>query len=162
MSQTAEWRKGFQAEETSPVKGGQMGASHTEKTEDKRRGDRGRDGGGHRCLHGHEFEQAPGDGERQGSLACCSPWAGKEPDTIEPPSNNNSDYRCKRITDYRYNLRPERERDPATSPDTRAGKVNCTLKLMHGDFSQFPNRSMIVFPQLWNGDSWGTCITGLF
>ena len=23
---------------------------------------------------GHEFEQAPGDGEGQGSLACCSPW----------------------------------------------------------------------------------------
>ena len=25
-------------------------------------------------LNGHEFEQAPGDGEGQGSLACCSPW----------------------------------------------------------------------------------------
>ena len=23
---------------------------------------------------GHEFEQAPGDGDGQGSLACCSPW----------------------------------------------------------------------------------------
>ena len=26
----------------------------------------------HHCLNGHEFEQAPGDGEGQGSLACCS------------------------------------------------------------------------------------------
>ena len=25
----------------------------------------------------HEFEQAPGDGERQGSLICCSPWVEK-------------------------------------------------------------------------------------
>ena len=25
-------------------------------------------------LSGHEFEQAPGDGEGQGSLVCCSPW----------------------------------------------------------------------------------------
>ena len=25
-------------------------------------------------LDGHEFEQTPGDGEGQGSLACCSPW----------------------------------------------------------------------------------------
>ena len=25
-------------------------------------------------LNGHEFEQAPGDGEEQGGLACCSPW----------------------------------------------------------------------------------------
>ena len=25
-------------------------------------------------LHGYEFEQAPGVGHGQGSLACCSPW----------------------------------------------------------------------------------------
>ena len=30
--------------------------------------------GWHQRLNGHEFEQAPGDGEGQGSLACCSPW----------------------------------------------------------------------------------------
>ena len=28
----------------------------------------------HPTLSGHEFEQAPRDGERQGSLVCCSPW----------------------------------------------------------------------------------------
>ena len=28
-------------------------------------------------LDGHEFEQAPGDGEGQGSLECCSPWGHK-------------------------------------------------------------------------------------
>ena len=27
----------------------------------------------HHRLNGHEFEQAPGDGGRQGSLECCSP-----------------------------------------------------------------------------------------
>ena len=27
----------------------------------------------HHWLNGHEFKQAPGDGQRQGSLACCSP-----------------------------------------------------------------------------------------
>ena len=26
------------------------------------------------CLNGHEFEQTLGNGEGQGSLACCSPW----------------------------------------------------------------------------------------
>ena len=31
-------------------------------------------------LTGHEFEQAPGDGEGQGGLACCSPWSHKESD----------------------------------------------------------------------------------
>ena len=25
-------------------------------------------------LNGHEFEQAPGFGDGQGSLVCCSPW----------------------------------------------------------------------------------------
>ena len=29
--------------------------------------------GWHHQLNGHEFEQVPGDGGRQGSLACCSP-----------------------------------------------------------------------------------------
>ena len=32
----------------------------------------------HHQLNGHEFEQAPGDGEGQGSLACCSPQGCKE------------------------------------------------------------------------------------
>ena len=29
---------------------------------------------GHRWLNGHEFEQAPGDGEGQRSLVCCNLW----------------------------------------------------------------------------------------
>ena len=31
----------------------------------------------HHQLNGHEFEQIPGDRERQESLACCSPWGRK-------------------------------------------------------------------------------------
>jgi len=34
-------------------------------------------------LNEHEFEQAPGVGDGQGSLACCSPWGRKESDTTE-------------------------------------------------------------------------------
>ena len=34
--------------------------------------------GWHRQLNGHEFEQAPGDGEGQESLLCCSPWGHKD------------------------------------------------------------------------------------
>jgi len=33
--------------------------------------------GWHHQLNGHEFEQAPGDREGQGSLECCSPWGRK-------------------------------------------------------------------------------------
>ena len=37
----------------------------------------------HHQLNGHEFEQDPGDGEGQGSLACCNPWVHKESDATE-------------------------------------------------------------------------------
>ena len=39
--------------------------------------------GWHHWLNGHEFEQALGDGEGQGSLACCRPWGCKESDMTE-------------------------------------------------------------------------------
>ena len=39
--------------------------------------------GWHHRLRGHEFEQALGDGEGQGSLACCSPWGRKKSDMTE-------------------------------------------------------------------------------
>jgi len=39
--------------------------------------------GRHHQLDEREFEQAPGDGEGQGSLTCCSPWSLKELDTTE-------------------------------------------------------------------------------
>ena len=32
-------------------------------------------------LNGRELGQNAGDGEGQGSLACCSPWGGKELDS---------------------------------------------------------------------------------
>ena len=43
--------------------------------------------GWHPQLNGHEFEQAPGDGEGQGSLACCSPWGLKQSDMTEQLNN---------------------------------------------------------------------------
>ena len=39
--------------------------------------------GRHHWLDGYEFEQAPGVGDGQGSLACYSPWGCKESDTTE-------------------------------------------------------------------------------
>ena len=34
--------------------------------------------GWHHQISQHEFEQALEDSDGQGSLACCSPWGGKE------------------------------------------------------------------------------------
>ena len=58
------------------------------KTEGRRRGrQRRRWAGWHHQLNGHEFEQTPGVGEGQGSLACCSPRGHKELDTSERLNN---------------------------------------------------------------------------
>ena len=46
--------------------------------------------GWHHWLNGHEFEQAPGDSDGLGSLACCGPWGHKEPDTTEWRKGGNS------------------------------------------------------------------------
>ena len=42
--------------------------------------------GRHHRLDEHEFEQALGVGDGQGSLVCYSPWGWKESDTIEWPN----------------------------------------------------------------------------
>ena len=54
--------------------------------------------GWHHRLNRHEFEQAPGDGEGQGSLVCCSSWGHKESDTTEG-LNNKADKSKSIITD---------------------------------------------------------------
>ena len=41
-------------------------------------------------LDEHEFGQAPGYGEGQGSLACCSLWSHKESDITEQLNSNNN------------------------------------------------------------------------
>ena len=41
----------------------------------------------HHRLNGHVFEQAPGDGDGQGGLVCCSPWGRQESDMTERLNN---------------------------------------------------------------------------
>ena len=48
--------------------------------------------GWHRQFDGLEFEQAPGDGEGQGSLVSCSPWGHKEMDVTQWLNNSNNKY----------------------------------------------------------------------
>ena len=51
------------------------------KIEGRRRGKQNEMVAMHYQLDGHEFEQALGDSEEQGSLVCYSPWGHKELDT---------------------------------------------------------------------------------
>ena len=57
------------------------------KTEERRREEKGTTKdemvGWYHRLNGHVFEQAPGVGEGEGRLLCCSPWGRKESDTTE-------------------------------------------------------------------------------
>ena len=46
--------------------------------------------GWHHWLNGHGFEQTPGVGDGQGSLAYCSPWGCKESDMTKQLNNSNS------------------------------------------------------------------------
>ena len=48
--------------------------------------------GQHHRLNGHEFEQAPGDGEGQGGLACHHSKLHKESDMTEELRNNTIFY----------------------------------------------------------------------
>ena len=51
--------------------------------------------GWHHQLNGHEFEQAPEVGDKQGNLACCSPWGCKELDMTE--RLNQTEYKLNEI-----------------------------------------------------------------
>ena len=51
--------------------------------------------GWHHWLSGHEFEQTPGDSDRQGSLVCSSSWSCKESDTTEHPNKNRNQWNWK-------------------------------------------------------------------
>ena len=50
--------------------------------------------GWHHWLNGHEFEQSPGDGEGQESLASWSPWGHKKSDMTEQLNNNYNICSC--------------------------------------------------------------------
>ena len=71
----------FTAEDSDARKDG--GQEDKEMTEDEMVG-------WHHRLNGHEFEQTLGDGEGQGSLACCSPWGHKDSDTTQPLNNDDN------------------------------------------------------------------------
>ena len=46
--------------------------------------------GWHHQFNGQELGQTPGNGEGQGSLACCSPWGHKELDMTERLNNKDT------------------------------------------------------------------------
>ena len=63
--------------------------------------------GGHHRHDRHEFERAPGVGDGQGGLACCSPWGSKELDTTETELNwTETLNRCRLNNHTKFTYRP--------------------------------------------------------
>ena len=77
-------------------------------------------------LDGHEFDQTPGDDERQGSLACCGLWGCKELDTTERQDSSSKVHLMKQgwrvIVTHRPPLCPVETWDPAISEALRPSK----------------------------------------
>ena len=61
----------------------------------------------HHQLSGHEFGQTPGDSERQGNLACCSPWNCKESNMIQQPKNNHPNVHSSAIYNSQTQKQPK-------------------------------------------------------
>ena len=77
--------------------------------------------GWHHRLNGHEFEQAPGDAEGQGGLACCGPWGRREWDTTEPLNNMGNFAECELF----YTGSPWRHRGAAFQCSSHSRGVVC-------------------------------------
>ena len=71
-------------------------------------------------LNKYEFEQGPGDGEGQGSLACWSPWDNKESDMTEQLNNNNKLYHSN-MNFQMFKLVLEKAEEPEIKLPTSAG-----------------------------------------
>ena len=67
--------------------------------------------GHYQQLDGHEFKQAPGVGDGQGSLACSSPWGHKESDMTEWLKSHNSFKLSIIIMNHEYSLQMNGNRE---------------------------------------------------
>ena len=82
--------------------------------------------GWHHRLNGHEFEQAPGVGDGQGSLMCCSPWGCKESDKTEGLNWTVCRASCNRL--FPFILLPSQEKK-VHSPGTE--QINSSLHMQN-------------------------------
>ena len=63
--------------------------------------------GQHHRPNGHGSEQAPGDDEGQGSLACCSPCGHKESDMTETDNKYNLAVVMMKVYEQEYEVTGE-------------------------------------------------------
>ena len=100
--------------------------------------------GWHRRLDGPEFEQAPGVGDGQGSLACCSPWGRKESDVTE--RLNGTSHKVMGLLGCCYPPTP----NPCSPTTTKGGPIITVISgiLFHQHYAyvfQFPTGNYFFF-----------------
>ena len=80
--------------------------------------------GWHHWYSGHEFDQSPGDGERQRDLSCCSSWGCKASDTTEILNNNNPVTKkiLHRIRAKKFTICMESQKIPNVQSNLEKGK----------------------------------------
>ena len=83
--------------------------------------------GWHHQFNGYEFDQALGNSEGQGSLACCSPWDHKESDTIELMNNNQQ------VILSNHQTRGYAKSPATTQPIHLKSNILCKMFLKYGD-----------------------------
>ena len=99
-------------------------------------------------LDGHEFEQAPGVGDGQGSLACCSPWGHKESDMTE--RLNWTELKCTALPRYLISSSKSAGKTKTSSP-TAVSRVSLpcqSARHMAGVFLPWFGFSQEIFLQV--------------
>ena len=86
--------------------------------------------GWHHQFNGHDFEQAPGDGEGQGSLVCFNLWGHKESDMTEQLNNQDAVHSRRYLQDngfYFFNSSPSLFYKRTWHPDLDKSAIFCQL-----------------------------------
>ena len=125
--------------------------------------------GWHHQLDGHEFEQAPGDGEGQGCLACCGPWDQKESDITErlnrkedqqdfpgDPAVKTQCFQCRR---NRFTRCPGSKIPHVVQPKGKNMRTSTSPRLRQGDVEERKVRwnQGCAEPGMWGRESQGKC-----
>ena len=97
--------------------------------------------GWHHQLNGHEFEQALGDGEGQGSLECCSPWGRKKSDTTEWLNNNKSETASEVLCRLYYKIQ--------NGSPTKFCGILCLCKNFFNVYVKLLNSMKLVSSKAW-------------
>ena len=123
--------------------------------------------GCHHCLNGHEFEQAPGVGNGQGVLVCCSPWGRKQSDTTEWLNWSLEPHAlgpvlCTKTPQWEAHT-PQLESSDLAQPEiNKLKKTKQTTVLARVCVNKYSHTNYKYLPELWKHKLFHTILLGNF